>query len=306
MSYAILVAVGPDPKELDRVADLIESVRAYEGDPCHFVMVDDGQSDHALAQHFSVPDNWTPISVPHPRRQFPERAAKAQRGKGICASILQGLSWIGKNAPEARFTLKMDTDALVIGPFVEKLAGIIEKRPNVGMIGAYNRTPSGTERDISKNARTVESLYRPPTLMRRLRNAFSSDEFATISRHIGAAVRNGYRFGEHCLGGAYAVSRELLSRMNRDHYLDDPSLWLPIDCPEDVMVGIYTKAVGCDYLGYVGTNEVFGVRHKGLDDTPQRLVERGYSVIHAVKNDPTFGEDEIRLFFQTRRTLVSR
>jgi hypothetical protein len=299
--FAIAVAVGPDPQEVARVADLIESIRAYEPGECHFVMVDDGEIDRKLAPHLQFPANWKPISVPHPRRQFPKRAARAKRGKGICAAILQGLSTIAKQAPDARFTLKLDTDALVIAPFVQKLNDVIQKHPNVGMIGAYDHTPSGTRRDIAKNAATVASLYKPSSLFRRLRNRFGNDELAIIARHIGAARTNGYEFGEHCLGGAYAVSGEMLSRMLKAKYLDDPSLWLPVDCPEDVMVGIYTKAVGCDYQSCVDTNEVFGVRHRGLDDTPQRLVERGYSVIHAVKNDERMGEEEIRRFFRERR-----
>jgi hypothetical protein len=284
--YAIAVAVGPDPQELVRVADLIESVRAYEDRPCDFVLVDDGASDRKLATHFKFPANWKAVSVPHPRRQFPDRAAKANRGKGICAAILQGLAAVAKRAPQARFTLKMDTDALVIGPFVEKLASVVEKNPNAGTIGAYDRTPSGTPRDISKNAATVKSLYESGSI---------------VAPHIGEALKHGYRFGEHCLGGAYAVSGQMLARMLKHKYLDDPSLWLPIDCPEDVMVGIYTKAVACDYISYVEKNEVFGVRHRGLDDSPQRLAERGYSVIHAVKNDPKFSEEEIRRFFRERR-----
>src|SRR5205814_225286 len=84
------------------------------------------------------------------------------------------------------------------------------------------------------------------------------------------------------LGGAYAVSRELLVRMRSAHYLDNPSLWLPVDCPEDVMVGIYTRAVGLGFRSFVGDGEVFGVRHRGLPDTPPRLIERSFSVIHSI------------------------
>ena len=81
------------------IADsLIESVRAYESGPCGFVMVDDGASDRKLATHFRFPSNFKPISAPHPRRQFPDRAARANRGKGICAAILQGLATVAKQA----------------------------------------------------------------------------------------------------------------------------------------------------------------------------------------------------------------
>jgi hypothetical protein len=169
------------------------------------------------------------------------------------------------------------------------------------MIGAYDRTPSGTPRDISKNSRNVREMYRGKTFARRVRNLIGNDSQAVISRHISKAIQNGYQFGEHCLGGAYAVTQTLVARMQKQSYLDSPQLWLPIDCPEDVMVGIYTKAVSCDYQNFVAENEVFGVRHRGLDDSPQRLLERGYSVIHAVKNDTNFTEEQIRAFFKERR-----
>ena len=194
----------------------------------------------------------------------------------------------------------MDTDALVIGPFVEKLDHVVTANANVGMIGAYDRTPSGALRDISNNAATVKCIYRPKSLMQRIKYRWSHEPQAIVSRHIGDALKNGYAFGEHCLGGAYAVSGTMISRLPERGY-DDPCAWLPIDCPEDVMVGIYTKATGCEFKSFVAENEVFGVRHRGLDDSPQRLLERGYSVIHAVKNDPKYSENEIRKFFKERR-----
>ena len=45
-----------------------------------------------------------------------------------------------------------------------------------------------------------------------------------------------------------------------------------IDCPEDVMVGIYTRAVGLDFLSFVADGDVFGVRYQGLPDTLPRIV----------------------------------
>ena len=55
------------------VTDLIDSIRTYESGPCDFVTVDDGESDRNFATHFPFPENWRALSIPHPRRQFPER-----------------------------------------------------------------------------------------------------------------------------------------------------------------------------------------------------------------------------------------
>lgn len=302
IDYAIVLPVGPDLIEIDRVADLIESVRASERGRCWFVMVDDGIEDRKLTEKFEIPANWVSTSIPHPRRKFPERAVVATSGKGICSAVLAALSNVATNAPEARFTLKLDTDALIIGPFVEKLATVVAAHADVGMIGAYDRTPNGDLRDTTFAAHIMRSLHKPAGFLRRVKNTIARNEFAIVSSHIAQAISNGYNYGDHCLGGAYACSAELLKRMKLQRYLEYPQLWLPIDSPEDVMLGMYSKAVGLRHFSYVGRNEVFGVRYKGLADTPQALLDRGFSVIHAVKNDKQFTELQIRQFFKEHRT----
>ncbi len=53
--------------------------------------------------------------------------------------------------------------------------------------------------------------------------------------------------------------------------------------------------------GHAADGDAFGVKHVGLPDTPQRLLDRGYSVIHSVKSDARVGEEEIRAFYRQRR-----
>jgi galactosyltransferase len=281
--FACAIAIGPDSAEIDRVADLIDSLRVYESGPWQLTMVDDSSENRSLATRFKAPPDCSAISIAHPRRDQP---IQYRRGKGICAAILAAFSWIARNAVDARFVLKLDTDALVIAPFAPKLAALLERNPDVGMTGAYDRSPGGEPRDFSMHAKTVEAIYQQPS---------------PIQQHIRAALAHGYRFGEHCLGGAYAVSNELLKRMLAAGYLDDPKAWLAIDCPEDVMIGMYTKAVGLKHMNSVAPGEVFGVRYKGLPDEPAKLIEVGYSVIHSVKNDPRMSEEKIREFFRRYR-----
>jgi hypothetical protein len=47
------------------------------------------------------------------------------------------------------------------------------------------------------------------------------------------------------------------------------------------------------------------VSHRGLPDTPQRLLDREFAIIHSVKNDPALAEDEIRAFFAAARAAPS-
>jgi hypothetical protein len=62
-----------------------------------------------------------------------------------------------------------------------------------------------------------------------------------------------------------------------------------------------TKAAGLDLFDACRDGEPFGVRYKGLADAPARLLQRGFSIIHSVKNDVHFSESDIREYFRTLR-----
>jgi hypothetical protein len=79
-------------------------------------------------------------------------------------------------------------------------------------------------------------------------------------------------------------------------------LWLNTDLVEDVMMSMLVMASGMELMGFAANGEVFGVLHRGLPDVPERLLERGYGVIHSVRNDPRFSEGDIRVFFQNMRS----
>jgi hypothetical protein len=299
-SCAVVVAVGPQPAEVERLHDLADAVAAWEPGGCWFVMVDDHPQPRELDKLIALPKPFRSFSLHHPRHG---RKVAYRRGKGICSAILLALQWTQAHT-DARFVLKLDTDSLVIGPFRDRLAALFRDQPHLGKVGAYDRTPGGTLRDISHHSANVFRLHKPPFEplhpIRSIRCRYE-EPLATIRRHISDAIANGYQYGEHCLGGGYALSRPLLDRMSRAGYLDDPSLWMSVDLPEDVMVGLYTRAAGMEMQNCINTGDVFGVRHVGLADTPEKLVSRGYAVIHAIKNDTRYSEQQLRDFYRALR-----
>jgi len=301
--FAVAICVGPEPAELERVSDLIESLRAYDA-PKYFVMVDDSKQMRSLENQFDFPAGCKAVSVQHPKHRWPEKSARSRKGRGICAAVQSAMQWIAQHAQDVNYVLKLDTDALIIAPFADKIAKVFAEHPAVGNLGAYDFTPNGDPRDISKNGATVEALSHVPSVTAWVKGMVIKDERSTIRDHISMALDHGYVFGEHCLGGAYALNIELLKRMLIYGYLSDESLWLPIDCPEDVMMGMYTKAAGMQMKGYVADGEAFGVRHKGLPDSLPRLVERGFSVIHSTKDYGHVTELQIREYFKQRRDEV--
>ena len=84
-----------------------------------------------------------------------------------------------------------------------------------------------------------------------------------------------------------------------------PHLWLGTHFSEDVVLSMYVCATGLRLHGMTADGEPFAVQHYGLPDTPERLVERGYSVIHSVKSDTRFSEAAIREFYRKRREAQS-
>jgi hypothetical protein len=297
-AFAVAVAVGPDAREIDRLRDLADSVGHHEPVArAWFVMIDDAPEPRALASHVSLPASWRAVSLHHPRH---DRAQVFRVGKGIVSAVLLAMKWIQANT-DAAFALKLDTDSLVIRPFRQPIAQRFAAVPTLGIVGAYRTTPNGTPRDWSHHARTLRAMLRPPFSVRHpLRRLMWKPDprQAHLVDLVERANAHGYDLAEHCMGGGYAVARSLLDAMARAGQLDDVTRWMGVDLPEDVTLGLHCRANAFTLADALDT---FGVRYEGLPFLPQELVDRGYAVIHAVKNDPRLDEARVRAFFKAQR-----
>lgn len=298
-TVAIAVAVGPADLEVERLRDLADSIAHHDAGPATLVLIDDSPQPRELAATLRLPPSMTAVSLHHPRHGGHVTFTK---GKGICSAILLALQWTHRNL-DAQFILKLDTDSLVISPFRDRLSKLFQADSTLGMVGAYTQTPNGSERDWSHHEPTIHELsgrfdWRKP-IQSLQRNPDPARRY--IASLLHAARGNRYRPGEHCMGGGYALSRDLLDRMAAAGHLEDPSLWMKIDLPEDVMIGIHVRAVGLEFANSVNEGDVFGVRYLGLPDSPENLLAKRYAVIHAVKNDERFDEASVRAFFKADR-----
>ena len=217
-----------------------------------------------------------------------------------------GLEWIALHEPDAAMVLKIDTDALVIGPFADKAAAFLRANPAVGLLGLHDRHCSGESRSFVPWNRAIMNhalpvgIRRTTSNGRRLRwqlfNAFGAQR-----RVISLARANGYLWGEHCLGGAYLVRGQTVADLHARGLLRHACFWRDSLIGEDVIVGLYVKAAGWTMRGFVAAHEVFGIAYVGLPFPPTELESMGYSIIHSVKNDPRESEEDIRRHFRARR-----
>jgi hypothetical protein len=300
LKFGIIIPVGPSANDVERAGDVLASVLAYEPETPLVLFIDDGGKDRRLDEKFRATATCRLVNIFNTRNGH-----GIGETSGLSAGMLLAIAWLHANA-DCGFVMKLDTDALIIAPFAEKILRTLAARPDLGMVGLYNRMCDGSVRDQTSFRKMLGKLASPFAVWRNppgwgYLTVHLWGRGATIRRQITEAIRAGYRPAEFILGGAYAFTGEAVRRFAKHGFLDDPHLWLGTHFSEDVVLSMYVCATGLRLHGMTADGEPFAVQHYGLPDTPERLVERGYSVIHSVKSDARFSEAAIREFYRKRR-----
>ena len=291
--FSIVVPVGPDQGELAGLEDTLASVRAHSGGHHpHVVLIDDSPSPRALERYWPGADV---VRTPVWEHGTPDPLTAMVTGT-IC----------GMSRARGTFALKLDTDALVIAPFFDQISNAFASDRSLGMIGAYDRSPDGGTRDWSMWPSRIRRSAWPAKLSapgaRRTLRYRPRREREHARATIAAAARNpDYQLGAHCLGGAYAVSERLLASSAGWDWRP----WAQAGLGEDVVIGLLCGAAGLRMRGMVGNGEPFGVTWTGLPAAPSELVQRGYSVVHSLKDGRHGTEGELRAWFQSHTTAVN-
>jgi len=276
--FGVLVPVGPGVKEHARVSDLVDSLFFYEPEVSCVLLVDDGKLSEALSKTFVSPPACEVVSISNPR---------SGRGNGwsggLCVGVLAGMAWFQKHRTDLDFVVKLDTDALIISPFSAKVTAKFRESSEVGLLGTYRHDPNGKLRHTTGWIPSLRTFLSPISLRGKYLQITLWGRPRKIRQALLAALANGYHLSEHCQGGAYAVSAQMLVRMASQGYLDDPLCWIWSGLAEDVMMGLYACAVGMELADYNGVGEPFGFQYLGLPDRPDVLLANGYSIIHSVK-----------------------
>ncbi|CAA9482524.1 MAG: hypothetical protein AVDCRST_MAG53-841 [uncultured Solirubrobacteraceae bacterium] len=284
-SAAVLVPAGPGRAERERVLDLLDALACFEPELVDVVIVDDDRRARG-----AWPSGVGVIANP-------------RRGRGIgtlggtVAGTLAGLACLHRVARGA-WVLRLDADALVIGPVVARVDAAW--RAGDGILGSCSQTCNGDARDVRGWSREVRRHTRPVWAWRRppRRPWFVRPADRFVRSLLLQARATGYAPGEHCVAAGCALSAALVGALAARGWLERPERWLGARLGDDVVLGAMSRACG---LRLRDCHAVFGIQHVGLADTPARLVERGFSVVHSTKNDPRMEEPAIRSFFAAAR-----
>jgi hypothetical protein len=286
---AVVMPVGPDAVEVQRCRDTARSIAAWEPSVRWLVLVDDTDEPRDLAAEIEAGAAQV-IVLAHPLRGH-----DASLQDRIAAAVLAAFGWVERET-DADFAMKIDTDALVIAPFLDKLvAGTTPG--DIGLLGSYDQTCNGEARSFGPWVRPVKRVSR---LVQPRRIAIS-ERARRARRSVREAREAGYIWGEHVLACGLAMPRRTLEAIARGGGWDDPCTFVGTNLFDDPILAILVRRAGYRLAGHVAEGETFGVAWRGLPDTPANLLARGYSIVHSVKNDERLPEAEIRAFFQARR-----
>jgi hypothetical protein len=300
--FVVFIPVGPDPEDLRRLEAVTESLDANVDSSGGLVLVDDGPAGRDLLAHVA----WNPEQTAVLRS--PLAGSSALANDRMTASTLVFLSWLSASPYE--YALKLDTDALVIGDFRPGLEAAFQD-PALGLCGACERNVAGGAlRDISLWRRQLLLACSPVQVRtgsapRRIGLHLSGTRARQrrfLTRAVISARRHGYRLGEHCLGGSYAVSGAAARAIQIAGDLDDPTITQGTGLSEDVILALLLRSAGFRLRSLVACGEPFALQHRGLLASPEELVAADHAVVHSLKTgDPDSERGLVESFVRLRR-----
>jgi len=131
-----VIPTGPGDRELERLTDLVESIRAWAPSET-VVIVDDAPEPRPIRE-----------LVPHAIVLRPPRPTEGHPHDHMTAGSLIALRWLAES--DVDYIVRLDTDALIIGDYRPSIHSAISGSPEVGVWGAYTRNEVGGDpRDFS-------------------------------------------------------------------------------------------------------------------------------------------------------------
>lgn len=286
----VLIPVAAGVVDGARAADLLAALAAHEPRATDVVIVDDETPVRAFTTPPGSALHVTVLTNPRAGRGIPTLG-------GTTCATLAGLAWAHAHRRGA-WTLRLDADALVIGPFADAVDAALA--PDDGILGSCHLTCNGDVRDVRAIGAEVRRHTRPLWVWRHppRRPWWVRPADRHVRAVLRAAAAAGYRPGEHCIAAGCVVSAPLIAALHARGWLADPRRWLQARLGDDMVLGAMARACG---LSLRDLHAVFGLSHRGLPDTPSTLAARGFAIIHSVKNDPAWSEAQVRAFFDAAR-----
>ena len=285
-TLVVIIPVGPDV-EIEYVSDTIDSIR-HNVTPSHVIVVLD---DSGKGLGIAIKECFSDVVV---------LTTTEVRGKkvGLYLTLSDGYALAYENYT-FDVLLRLDTDSLVIGPNPEKDAiEYFHQNPDCGIIGSYRVDCNGDPRDYSWSRDQLAKELSLRNLLANPRSRLKGWFFLRKAFHQG--LHNGYEAGEHCMGGAYFISRECIGRLYKNNLLSRQEIsWSALQ--EDHIIGLLIYLVGLRHGDFATGSLPMGLRWRGLPCSPEELIKRKKKVVHSTRFFENMSEQTIRRYFKEQR-----
>jgi hypothetical protein len=296
-----LVVTGPGSLELERLDDMLDSIRTFAPEIAATLVLNDGNDPAAITVALNRHGlRGSPFANP--------RAGKGHFGMGrMIYGLLAAYAHIRENYPR-HHVLRLDSDALIIRPFFEQLTQLMASSCEAGIIGSPDlRSPAKGERLTPAVTNWHTRTYRLGKLVSRwdkwpyLRiNLLGAN--AAMRKVVQMALENGYSYGHHAQGGAYLLTAEANRRFGELPALADTRMTTQDCLSEDVFFAIAVHAVKLKILPQKQPGDVFASVWNGLmGETLEEVEARSNAIIHSLKDYGPFNEVTTRQYFRERR-----
>jgi hypothetical protein len=297
VKYAFVLLLGPGQTEMDRLVDLIKSLKANQPDlkdNAYFVAVNDGNNlIDQLDMYRSSFNEFYLIENP----LFGKSKVLFDRH---VSGMIAGFEFVATQL-KVDFVVKLDTDVLCINSFSERLERYFSEHPGVGIAGTYLTWPAGLSRKDAfvDWASRIKNVHKK-SLIKNIVIAIATRKWSSIPCHFlrkkifKSAIDYGYQYGQHIMGGSYAVSGKLIDQWYSRGYLQYPELFARSYLGEDTAISLLVFAAGYQLGCFNAKGEVFGVWYRQPEKSPSELYEMGYALIHSIKDQDAQREMQLR------------
>lgn len=303
-NFATMIFVGPGEEQTFQLREVLDSLLYYEPDVAKVILIDDASS-----QDFDslIPEKLQLRTV---ILENPRRGRSYWREGGQCVALCAGLKHLAQNV-DFDFLVRLDTDALVINPFADRIRDKYKAHENAGLLGTWDQYPFNAARRLPHSAThhilepVLEKASRRFAVWRhsdwptRIQSVFSADD-RLVRRLILTAQQRGYQLGYYHQGGAYSVRSDVIRAVDAAGFLSE-SAYLYQLFSEDVLMTLFCFAAEHQPVNFNDPGDVFSVQSLGIGASPETLVEHNYAILHTYKNDEKFSQQEIIEFFRRRR-----
>lgn len=289
VDIVVVIPIGPTCK-LNYVLDTIESVKHFVT-PSHVIIALD---DSGKGTGAAVKARFGDVVVITAERSY-------GKDVGLYLNLSSGFAFAYEHY-NFEVLLRMDTDALVIGPGPEAEAiDYFRRHSDVGIIGSYRVDCNGDPRDYSWPRQLLaEELNSLRPLVTSTNPLGWLKGWLFLRRVFLRSRSNGYEAGEHCLGGAYFISRACIGRLVKNNLLFRREIsWSRLQ--EDHIFGLLIYSVGLRHGDFATGSLPMGLRWQGLPCSPEELLERQKKITHSTRFFNDLSEDDIRDYFRTQR-----